>query len=231
MTTSEETGEKILKSRENVICKISLVIIEGTLYLTGNRLLFSTSEGTDEGDENFSTEGSVPDLLSIASSPGAISIPLESIDSADGKKGTFRPSLLVVWHNPPDNPETTKTEFVQKSKSKGNEEIFDESGDIDDWVPVIQELAAKRIAVIQSRSTSPDSIEPGGLESQILQILEKSESWTGFFRIEGDLEEREGKSLDPDLIDDALKKLVSKQLIEQDKMGMSFRKLKTTPED
>ena len=87
---SDSTKENVVRTKENVICKNSLAILEGTLFLTNRRLVFVAGQELAEDD----------DIQKMLDEADALSIPLDQIATVTGNRGVLRQSLTVVWHSP-----------------------------------------------------------------------------------------------------------------------------------
>ncbi len=208
--------QRVLKKAEGVICKSSLVILEGTLSLTDNRLIFdlgdepidSKMDDAEEINESKNEENKGDDYR--------LSIPLESIISVRGKKGIVRPSLFVVWRKSPTDQKFF-TEFIQKSKADRKED------NINEWQFAIEEASESKNSTLQQRNLSQYNFYNSSLEAKILAILDDSE-WTGTFQIKSELEKRYDEDWGIEEIDSSCKKLIVQRLIEQEENGDFFRK-------
>lgn len=210
LPSSFSKKENVVRTQENVICKNSLAILEGTLFLTDRRLVFVAGQELDEGE----------DIQKMLDEADALSIPLDQVVTASGNRGILRQSLNIVWHNPPDSPSTTKTEFLQKNRPRN---VAEAKNAISEWVPQIEETAVSEVKTEQEEMvrSSPSWDQ---LDSKVLQALGDMK-WKGFFQLERELEETYGASLDPDDLETSCKRLVKGKLIEQDKYGAFFKKL------
>jgi len=202
----------VVRTQENVICKNSLAILEGTLFLTDRRLVFVAGQELEEGE----------DIQKMLDEADAISIPLDQVVTVTGNRGILRQSLNVVWHNPPDSPSTTRTEFLQKNRPRN---VAEAKNAINEWVPQIEEAAVSEVKTEQEEMVR-SSPKWDQLDSKVLQALGDMK-WKGFFQLERELEEAHGGSLDPDDLEASCKRLVKGKLIEQDKYGAFFKKLQT----
>jgi hypothetical protein len=218
-------GEVVLREAQGVIFKSSLVMLEGNLVLTNKHLLFSVAKWFDDisriedridlDDTNLGTEDS--DDNDDQKDSNNLSISLDSIVFAEGRKDLFRPSLLVTWHDDETN-QTTRAEFIQKTKSL---DVGSES--ISDWDSLIEQARASQISKIQNESSAQYNWWTDNLESRILAILEEVE-WKGLFKIREELKQESNEDLDVDKIEASCKKLVAQKLVEQDAIGEFFRK-------
>ncbi len=204
--------ENVVRTQENVICRNSLTILEGTLFLTNRRLVFVAGQEKPEDE----------DIQKMLDRPDALSIPLDQVVTAAGNRGILRQSLNVVWHNPADSPSTTKTEFLQKNRPRN---LAEAQNAINEWVLQIEDAAVSEVKTEQEEmvQSSPSWDQ---LDSKVLESLGDMK-WKGFFQLERDLEETYGASLDPDDLEASCIRLAKEKLIQQDKYGAFFKKLPT----
>ena len=205
-------NESAIRTMTNVICKNSRSVKEGLLILTNRRLVFVPGK-------NALVTAEVPQILQDREN---FSIPLEQVATVSGNRGILRPSLNVVWHNPPGDPSTTKIDFLQNYRPKNLEEA---KNGINEWVPLIEKAATSDISseemVVESPLSKVDNAE---LKTRVLEELGDNQ-WKGFFQISKDLGEKYSVSVDPDALEGICNQLVKAKVIEQDKHGEFFRKI------
>jgi len=235
----------IIKELSNVICKMGLVVLEGSLVLTPNEIKMVSDSGAT--DDETTTSKAVNNKKKEKNSSKqqhqrnfstAISIPLESIESMTYEVALGRPSLSIKWT---DSRKTfgrgTKTQFLQKRDDLPREEK------IVNWIPIIdaarfldettgfpsaESAATTKEAVTEEEvlTTSSTTIEDfQELETQLLQTLDDRD-WKGSFQIAKELKENYGSKCDFDQVESLCKDLAKKKLIEEDSMGGFFRKIK-----
>jgi hypothetical protein len=204
--------EKPLRTKEHIICKNSVGLLEGTLFLTYRRLVFVPGQEFEEGE----------DFQKLIEKSDVISIPLDQIVTVLGNRGILKQSLNVVWHDPPNTPSTTKTDFHQKNRPRNMEEA---QNAINEWVSQI-EAAALPEGKAELTTLEDSSLKWDQLDTKVLQSLGDM-NWKGFFQLERQLEETYGGNLDPDELESCCARLVKEKLIEQDKFGAFFKKLPT----
>jgi hypothetical protein len=205
----------MVRSQDNVIRKTGKTVQEGTLLLTNRRLVFATGNSVQESD-----------VKKILQDRNVFAIPLDQIANVSGNRGLLRPSLNVMWHDPPGDPSLTKTEFLQKYRPAN---IDDLRNAINEWGPLIERAATSDIGEeVQSEKPKIEvpKIDDDQLKSRVLEEL-GDKQWKGFFQIERDLDEKYGTSTDPDALESCLTKLVKEKLLEQDKHGEFFRRIPT----
>lgn len=217
-----EEMERVLKKVEDVICKNSLVILEGTLLLTNKRLFFYIGREQDDSPLDETKETSFENNKDVDKlSDFQISIPLASIISARGNKRIFRPTLSVVSHNSATDQKTA-FEFIQKNKPNLDEDSINE------WKDVIEEESSSKVSAIRRKNSIQYNFY-NTVEARILAILDDVE-WTGLFQIKSELEKKFYETSDIDQIESACKKLVGQKLAEQEENGEFFRKIQMTSE-
>jgi hypothetical protein len=215
------TDERILRSQKYVTSKGPRPAAEGTLCLTTTRLLYVPDERSTETGSKSQQATTNRSLQDLGSDPRGTSIPLKSIVSVSGQRGFIRPSLVVNHHSPPDSPTRVRTEFVQTIKSRENGDV---TNDINLWVPKIEQLMSPDSQEDLAEAVASRPVEEGELKSNILDVLGAISGWKGFFQLEMELDEKMSSSIDPDVIEKALKELVEEKAVEQDKYGQFFRK-------
>lgn len=208
----DRSNELALKSMDSVICKNSRSVQEGSLILTNRRLAFAQNESVRDDS----------DVQKILQKRDLFSVPLDQIVTVSGNRGIIRPSLRIVWHNPPGDPSSTKTEFTQKNGPRSLEEA---RNGINEWVPLIEKAATSNtVEPVQLNDEMESTANEGELRSRVLEELGDMQ-WKGFFQIEKDIEEKYGGSINPDALESTCNKLVKENLIEQDKYEHFFRKI------
>ena len=209
----QDPKETIIKSQKLVSSKNDPALGEGSLYLTNRRLLFVSEAGAD-------SRPSKNQLSRSSSSAARISIPLDSIDNALGKRGIVRPGLVVDWHDPGSPESPLRTEFIQRVRTAR----FGEIGvDINDWAESIVEAKNPELAEKRKESLS-QNVDPTALKNQIIEDLADNQ-WRGIIQITSEIEGKYDLNLDPDAVEEICKSLVGEKLLEQDKYGMFFRKV------
>jgi hypothetical protein len=213
----EPTKEAPLKYQSDVICKNSRSVQEGSLLLTNRRLIFVEGKGSLKDSE----------LQSVLQENDHFTIPLPQVANVSGKQGFLRPSLTVAWHPTPEDPSSTKTDFLQKYRPQNLE---DARNGINQWVAVIEQAATSDLDLapleMKNEEEQP-TIDDSELRSRLLEEL-NDKQWKGFFQIERDLGEKFGLSVDPDALERCCKNLVAEKLVEQDKHGEFFRKIQAS---
>jgi hypothetical protein len=199
-------SETTIRQESSVLCRNSLVLLEGTLTLTEKRLMFSAGPKFETGDSQDRPE----------TDSGDLSIPLTSITSVLGKRGMLRPSLTVFWRDD-ESGNSSKTEFSQKSRHPPTSQ----EKNINEWDSEIRSMSLSEIATAQMKNSA--QMNQDGIASKIVGILEEGQ-WKGFMQIERELEEKYGTQIDPDELEEECKKLVAEKVIEQDKVGEFYRK-------
>jgi len=208
----DRSTEFPLKTMDGIICKNSRSVQEGSLILTNWRLAFAQNESI----------GQDSDVQKILQKRDLLSIPLDQIANVSGNRGIIRPSLRVVWHNPPGDPTSTKTEFTQKNGPRSMEEA---RNGVNEWVPLIEKAAVSdEVEPLELNNVAETAADESELKSRVLEELGDMQ-WKGFFQIEKDIGEKYGGSINPDVLEAACSKLVKENLIEQDKYGHFFKKI------
>lgn len=211
--------ERVLRKAEGVICKSSLVILEGTLSLTDIRLIFDVGDESVDSKMDNAEEIDGSEDEENKGDDYKLSIPLESLISVRGKKGMLRPSLFVDWRKSPTDQESF-TEFIQKNKADQKEE------NINEWQIAIEEASTSKISILRQKNLAQYNSFNNSLEAKILAILDDSE-WTGVFQIKSELENRFNENWDVEEIDSSCKKLIEQRLVEQEGNGDFYRKTVT----
>jgi len=217
---NETQGEKILKSQPLVSSKGSRNFSNGTLCLTNKRLVFIPLEGKVASRNAASEEKSIKESLN---KPENISIPFETVESAIGKRGIVRPSLLVVWQDRQSAKSTEQTEFIQRIRTARFGEI---GADINDWGNLIEKGKNSDIGAEDQTTEQVEGLQydSENLESRVLEALSDMQ-WKGVLQIESEIADRYNANLDPDHVEAACKNLVKDKRLEQDKSGMFFKRL------
>lgn len=223
-------AEVIVREARRVICKISLVIVEGKLTITEKDLVFAAERGTDDGriDDRIEIENEEPpdseeksDGEQTGDHEYDLLIPLENVISASGRKGFLRSSLLITWRDD-KTEQRERAEFVQKEKP---EDPTMET--INLWAPLIEEMHLSRISKIQNENLSLyNSTTNNSLEGRVLALLDDGQ-WKGLFQITQQLREaysNEYKDGDAELVEAACKKLAAQKLIEHEENSDFYRK-------
>jgi hypothetical protein len=211
-------SEFVLKQENDVLCRNSFVLLQGTLFLTDKRLVFTVAARDEAFFSNnaFSLEAGSDNVSE--NSDKSLSIPLTSIVSAKGRKGMLRPSLEINWRDNEQN-EQIKTEFTQKTGHTSNSANADISG----WAEEIQRLSASEIEKAQDRNFLSLKNDTNSIEWDIMDVLDDSE-WKGLFQIEKELKDTKGIKIDFEQLEGNCRKLVSAKLAETDKIGEFYRK-------
>jgi hypothetical protein len=230
-----ESNPHAIRKLSNVICKSGLILIEGTLILTGKELSLINAkpfrgrvDASSPGDENKpSAKGSEQnndEQSKEQNAQPAISIPLKSIQSLTYETPRGRSSSLVVkWLDERSSlGRTKKSEFIPRLELEAKEKK------LGTWIPIIDE--AKNAGITLERSDSEGEEEtqesipnPEQLESKILDLLDQKE-WKGSFQIAAELREKFHSKYDFDQVETVCKRLAQKKLVAEDKIGGFFRK-------
>lgn len=216
--------EQDVTVKDNIPGKMKNIV--GTLLLTEQRVMFVEANKEEDYDigsgilsKRFSTfrYADVDDLSEITSNPNNIEIPLKSVSSASGSEGLFHPpELRISWKlSGGGEVHAVFTEELIGGRKK----------DLKNWAKVILGLRDGMIKVQKPSSPAP-SIET--LEGKVLHILGDMQE-KGIFEIEQEIESEFKVNLDPDVVEEACKKLASLGFLDSnpDPSGEVFYRMRS----
>lgn len=182
---------------------------EGTLVLTNKRLIFACTNEREEDVPNATVltpfgkislfYSEVEDLEQIPAGAPNVFVPLAAISKVTGHKGELtRPSLEVEWQDDGGSHTRVFTETLTGRKTRN----------LNDWAPVISNLKAGTQRLVNVPPPPPLDT----LEGKIVEVLSDMQE-KGVFDIEETVESQYKLDLDPDDVQAACDRLVTKGLL------------------
>lgn len=198
---AQEQGVRMRKSGEREELKGGLGELEGTLVLTNLRLIFvSTNESEDNVRLMRLVFSDVKDLASIPKTGDNLFIPLSSITLVKGHFGRLeRPSLEVKWQGV-EQGRVFVERLIGRSRRRN----------LNDWASVIERLKAGNQKFIQL----PEAPASDTLDGKIMLILADMQR-KGVFEIVQEVKDQFKTRADPDDVQAACKRLAEGELLEE----------------
>ena len=209
---AEEFAVTVRKSglKGAVEAEFGFKVVEGTLVLTNERLVFVS---TDETTEDLAVGAPAPwsnklvmysdveDLASIPEGPANLSVRLEEVTSVRGRKGELtRPALEVEWGA---GEGKVKAEFTEVLTGKRKRSL-------NDWAKVIQGLKDGTQKILELADLPPEDSLPGKVVRVLADMQEK-----GVVDIEDEVESAYKIDSDPDAVEDACNSLLAMGLVKK----------------
>lgn len=182
---------------------------EGTLVLTNKRLIFvCTNEREEDVPDPMGLNpygkttlfySEVEDLEEIPSGAPNVFVSLDAISKVTGHKGELtRPSLEVEWQDDSGRHASVFTETLTGRKGRN----------LNDWAPVIANLKAGTQKLVSVPAPPPMDT----LEGKVVEVLSDMQE-KGTLTIEEAVETQYKLDLDPDDVQAACERLVTKGLL------------------